>query len=120
MATPGHLFVTQLAHAANVQLNHIPFKGSVDVVMSGVKGDVPVITDGTHLVLQQVAAGRLRVLSVMAPRRLAVLPEVPTLAESRFCWHRPPGLARCVCAGRPAASGVGTAASGLGQGQPAA
>jgi len=93
MATPGHLFVTQLAHAAQVQLNHIPFKGSADVVLSGVRGDVPFITDGTQLVLPHVAAGRLRALAVMAPRRLPALPDVPTLAEAGFAdidhpvWH---------------------------------
>ncbi len=93
MATPGHLFVSQLAHAAQLRLNHIPFKGSVDVVMAGVKADVPLITDGTQLVLPQVAAGKLRALAVMAPRRLAVLPEVPTLAELGLAgidhpvWH---------------------------------
>lgn len=101
VATPGHLFVTQLAHAAQLRLNHIPFKGSVDVVMAGVKADVPIITDGTQLVLPQVAAGKLRVLAVMAPRRLATLPEVPTLAELGLAgidhpvWHglvAPPGL----------------------------
>lgn len=93
MATPGHLFVTQWAHAAGVQLSHVPFKGSADVVFSGVRGDVPLVTDGTQLVLPQVAAGKLRPLAVFAPRRLAVLPEVPTLAEAGFAgidhpvWH---------------------------------
>ncbi len=93
MATPGNLFVTQLAHAAQVQLSHIPFKGSVDVVMAGVKGVVPLVTDGTQLVLPQIAAGHLRALAVMAPRRLTTMPEVPTLAESGWAgidhpvWH---------------------------------
>ncbi|MEN9630555.1 MAG: hypothetical protein RJA10_3783 [Pseudomonadota bacterium] len=92
-ATPGHLFVTQWSHAAGVQLSHVPFKGSADVVLSGVRGDVPMITDGTQLVLPQVAAGKLRALAVFAPRRLAALPATPTLAEAGFAgidhpvWH---------------------------------
>jgi tripartite-type tricarboxylate transporter receptor subunit TctC len=91
--TPGHLFVSQLAHVAQVQWSHIPFKGSADVVLSGVRGDVSFITDGTQLVLPHVAAGRLRVLAVMAPRRLPALPDVPTLAEAGVAgiehpvWH---------------------------------
>jgi len=92
-ATPGHLFVTQWSHAAGVKLSHVPFKGSADVVLSGVRGDVPMITDGTQLVLPQVAAGKLRALAVFAPQRLAVLPDTPTMAEAGFAgidhpvWH---------------------------------
>jgi tripartite-type tricarboxylate transporter receptor subunit TctC len=107
VATPGHLFVTQWAHAAGVQLNHIPFKGSADVVLSGVRADVPLITDGTQLVLPQVAAGKLRAIAVFAPRRLAALPDTPTLAELGFAgidhpvWHglfAPAGLPAAVSA----------------------
>lgn len=92
-ATPGHLFVTQWSHAAGVRLSHVPFKGSADVVLSGVRGDVPMITDGTQLVLPQVAAGKLRALAVFAPRRLSALPATPTMAETGFAgidhpvWH---------------------------------
>jgi tripartite-type tricarboxylate transporter receptor subunit TctC len=92
-ATPGHLFVSQLAHAAQIQLSHIPFKGSPDVVLSGVRGDVPFFTDGTQLVLPHITDGRLRALAVMAPRRLPALPDVPTLAEAGIAgidhpvWH---------------------------------
>jgi tripartite-type tricarboxylate transporter receptor subunit TctC len=91
--TPGHLFVSQLAHVAQVQWSHIPFKGSADVVLSGVRGDVSFITDGTQLVLPHVVAGRLRALAVMAPRRLPALPDVPTLGEAGLAgiehpvWH---------------------------------
>jgi tripartite-type tricarboxylate transporter receptor subunit TctC len=76
-----------------VQWSHIPFKGSADVVLSGVRGDVSFITDGTQLVLPHVVAGRLRALAVMAPRRLPALPDVPTLGEAGLAgiehpvWH---------------------------------
>lgn len=105
VATPGHLFVSQWSHAAGVPLSHIPFKGSADVVLAGVRGEVPLITDGTQLVLPHVAAGRLRVLAVFAPSRLPVLPETPTMAEAGFAgidhpvWHglfAPAGLPSAV------------------------
>jgi tripartite-type tricarboxylate transporter receptor subunit TctC len=91
--TPGHLFVSQLAHAAQVQLAHVPFKGGPDTVLAGVRGDVPFFTDGTQLVLPHISAGRLRALAVMAPRRLPALPDVPTVAEAGIAgvdhavWH---------------------------------
>jgi tripartite-type tricarboxylate transporter receptor subunit TctC len=101
-ATPGHLFMSQLAQAAGVNLQHIPFRGGPDAVLAGVRGDVPVFTDGTQQILPHISAGKLRALAVMAPRRLPVLADVPTLAEAGFAgidhpvWHgliAPPGLA---------------------------
>ncbi len=93
VGSPGHLFMSQWSHAAGVALNHVPFKGSSDVVLSGVRGDVSMISDGTQLVLPQVAAGKLRALAVFAPQRLPALPDTPTMAEAGFAgmdhavWH---------------------------------
>jgi tripartite-type tricarboxylate transporter receptor subunit TctC len=82
--TPPHVAAELLKQQAGINLLHIPYKGSADAVTAVISGTVSVMFANTLSVLSQVRAGRLRALAVGSPQRIAIAPELPTVAESGF------------------------------------
>jgi len=74
----GEIFKTM----TGVNLIHVPYKGSGQSVQDLLGGQVLVAFDTTPTVIQYVKAGRLRPLAVSTKKRLASLPDVPTVDES--------------------------------------
>ncbi len=75
-----HLATEELSTAQGVKFNHIPYKGSADMLTAMLGGHLDVAVDSTGAV-PHVAAGKARVLAVFTEKRVAVWPEVPTLTE---------------------------------------
>jgi tripartite-type tricarboxylate transporter receptor subunit TctC len=75
-----HLAMEELSSAQGVKFNHVPFKGSADMLRAMLGGHLDVAVDSTGAV-PHVAAGKARVLAVFTEKRAAVWPEVPTLTE---------------------------------------
>ena len=83
--TPGsgssmHLATEELSSAQGVKLNHIPYKGSADMLIALLGGHLDVAVDSTGAA-PHVAAGKARVLAVLTEKRVPVWPDVPTLTE---------------------------------------
>jgi tripartite-type tricarboxylate transporter receptor subunit TctC len=85
IGSPGHLAMEYLRQSAGLPasaLEHVPQRGNPEALTALVSGQVPAgflaIGGGPDL----VRAGRLRALAVSSASRVAVLPEVPTVAES--------------------------------------
>jgi tripartite-type tricarboxylate transporter receptor subunit TctC len=88
-ASPGngstpHLAVELFADAAKVQLLHVAYKGGAQALTDVIGGQVPVIAVNALEVLPHVKSGKLRPLAVLSARRSALMPDVPTIAESGF------------------------------------
>jgi tripartite-type tricarboxylate transporter receptor subunit TctC len=79
-----HLPMEMLAAAANVKLLHVPFTGAGPAVVALLGGQIDAISSGPSTVIQHVKAGKVRVLASWGDKRLASLPDVPTLTESGF------------------------------------
>ncbi len=75
-----HLAMEELSAAQGAKFNHIPYKGSADMLTAMLGGHLNVAVDSTGAV-PHVAAGKARVLAVFTEKRTPVWPEVPTLAE---------------------------------------
>jgi tripartite-type tricarboxylate transporter receptor subunit TctC len=75
-----HLATEELTGAQGVKMNHIPYKGSADMLTAMLGGHLNVAVDSTGAV-PHVASGKARVLAVLTEKRAAVWPEVPTLTE---------------------------------------
>jgi tripartite-type tricarboxylate transporter receptor subunit TctC len=75
-----HLATEELSAAQGVKLNHIPYKGSADMLTAMLGGHLDVAVDSTGAV-PHVAAGKARVLAVFTERRAPVWPDAPTLTE---------------------------------------
>jgi len=79
-----HLPMEMLAAAANVKLLHVPFTGAGPAVVALLGGQIDAISSGPSTVIQHVKAGKVRVLASWGDKRLASLPDVPTLTESGY------------------------------------
>lgn len=82
--TSTHLAAEMFKATAGIDLMHIPYKGSAPAVSDVIGGQVPVIIDSVASSTVQVKAGKLKALATTSPKRLAVLPNLPTVAESGY------------------------------------
>jgi tripartite-type tricarboxylate transporter receptor subunit TctC len=80
----SNLAMELLKTLANFDAVHVPYKGAAPALAAAVSGEVdaffPSITSG----LPHVKSGRARVLAVTTSKRAALLPQVPTIAETGF------------------------------------
>jgi tripartite-type tricarboxylate transporter receptor subunit TctC len=79
--TSPHLTMEDIAQRTGVELNHIPFKGSADMMQAILGGQIMAAADSTGFA-PHVASGRLRVLVTWGDKRLPKFPDVPTLTEA--------------------------------------
>jgi len=68
--------------AAGVKITHVPYKGAGPGMTALLAGEVNMMFNGLSAALPQVKAGRLRALAVGGDKRSALLPDLPTVAES--------------------------------------
>ena len=76
----GELFKAQ----AGVDLLHVPYKSGGEAIVGVLTGEVPVYFSPLSTALPLVRQGRLRALAVTTLKRIDVLPEYPTVAESGY------------------------------------
>ena len=78
--TSPHLTMELIAQKLGLELLHVPYKGSADLMQSIAGGHVMAAADSTGFA-PLVEAGKLRVLNTWGEKRLAKFPDVPTLKE---------------------------------------
>lgn len=78
-----HVGMEEFALAANVQFNHVPFKGGADALQSVLGGHVEVLVDSSSWA-PHVESGKLRLLATWGEQRTARFKDVPTLKEAGF------------------------------------
>jgi tripartite-type tricarboxylate transporter receptor subunit TctC len=81
-ATSQHMSLELLQMRTGLRFNLIHYRGSGPAVTDLVAGNVPVMCDSIPSALPHLREGRARALALTGPRRVAQLPEVPTLAET--------------------------------------
>lgn len=67
--------------AGGLRITHVPYKGTAPGLAALLAGEVEVMFDNLGVTVQHVRSGRLRALAVGSERRVASLPDVPTMAE---------------------------------------
>ena len=80
--SPNHLAIELLNVQAAVKMIFIPYKGAGQATAELVAGHVQVSSLGFPSSLVMVQAGKLRALAVTSAKRSAMLPDLPTVAES--------------------------------------
>ncbi len=88
-ASPGagsapHFLGAQIASAAGVEMLHIPYKGAPDILNDLYGGRIASFVTALSNAVQPHLGGKMRVLVTTSPKRLALLPNVQTVAEAGF------------------------------------
>jgi tripartite-type tricarboxylate transporter receptor subunit TctC len=80
--TGTHMAFAELISRLNLNMVHVPYKGGPEAMQSILKGETCCIMNQVQTVLTQHKAGKVRLLAVTTGKRVDVIDEVPTIAES--------------------------------------
>ena len=81
IGTSTHLVAEYFAQLAKVQLLHIPYKGSAEAIQDVLAGRSAMYMAPVNAAIGYIKDGRLRALGVGTEKRVAILPEIATIAE---------------------------------------
>jgi tripartite-type tricarboxylate transporter receptor subunit TctC len=79
---PPHLYMELLQTMTGTKMTHIPYKGTAEAIVDVLSGRVPVLMSDVAPAAPLIAAGKVRALGVSSTTRVAVLPDVPPIAEN--------------------------------------
>ena len=77
-----HLTGEMFKQAAGIDLTHVPYKGTTQLLPDLMDGRLDMALDSLPAYLPQLKAGKVRALAVASRGRSPVLPELPTMAEA--------------------------------------
>ena len=78
-----HLTGELLQNRADIKLQMVPYSGGTAQIINDVMGKrIPLLFEAYSGIAGAITAGTVRPLAVAAPRRLAVFPDLPTVAET--------------------------------------
>ena len=76
-----HVAMEIFAGAAGIKLFHIPYQGGGPAVAALLGGQIDALASGPSAAIGQIKAGKMRALAVWGDKRLASLPDVPSMKE---------------------------------------
>jgi tripartite-type tricarboxylate transporter receptor subunit TctC len=82
VGTPHHLSMALVETTMAIELVHVPYKGTAGALQDLLGGQINYMFLPIHVAAQHVRGGRLKAIAAGSQRRLAQLPDVPTLSES--------------------------------------
>jgi len=80
--SPPHLSAEIFKSMTGTDMLHVPYKGVTPAMIDAVGGQVQMLISVIPAVLPTIRSGRLRALGVTSAKRTALVPDVPTIAET--------------------------------------
>ena len=80
--TTSHLTSELFQMLAGVQVTHVPYRGAAPALSDLVGGTANIMFDNLGVSLNQVKGGKVKLLGVATAKRMASLPDIPTIAET--------------------------------------
>ena len=87
----AHLSAEMFLSMAGVKITHIPYRGVPQAQQAVITGEVAAFFDTPITALPQIRAGTVRALGISTAKRLAVAPEIPTIAEAGIAGYEVTG-----------------------------
>jgi tripartite-type tricarboxylate transporter receptor subunit TctC len=82
VGTSPHMSGELLEAMTGIKLTHVAYRGSAPATTDLLGGQIPVVFDNLPGAIQNIKAGKVRALGVTTTKRVAELPDVPTIAET--------------------------------------
>jgi tripartite-type tricarboxylate transporter receptor subunit TctC len=79
---PHHLFAELFASMAGIKMTHVPYRGSLPALNDVLAGHIQLMFCDLPPAVGMISSGKIRALGVTPAKRLAALPDVPTIAEA--------------------------------------
>jgi tripartite-type tricarboxylate transporter receptor subunit TctC len=82
LAGTGHLAGEMLKTMARIDIVHVPYKGAAPALIAVAAGESQMLISGLSSGLPFIRSKQVRAIGVTSPKRLAVVPDVPAIAET--------------------------------------
>jgi tripartite-type tricarboxylate transporter receptor subunit TctC len=82
IGSAAHLTTELLKQVADIEMVHVPYKGTAPALTALLSGDIQVLVDVPITMMPQVRAGKARALGLFSAKRIPGASEVPTLVEA--------------------------------------
>ena len=80
--TTSHLTSEMFQMMGGIKVTHVPYRGAAPALTDLVGGTANIMFDNLGVSLTQVQGGKIKLLGVATAKRMASLPDVPTIAET--------------------------------------
>jgi len=80
----GHLAMEYFKDTVKIEAQHVPYKGTGPMLTDLLSGQTQLTYNGVLPLVPHAKTGKLKVIAVGSVKRLPILPDVPTIAESGF------------------------------------
>lgn len=80
----GHLTMALLLKRAGVTMTHVPYKGNVPALNDLLGGHIPMYAGSVFELVPHYRSGRIKILAISSDKRMAQVPNVPTVAEQGY------------------------------------
>jgi tripartite-type tricarboxylate transporter receptor subunit TctC len=81
-STPHHLFMEMFLKMIDAKAQHVPYRGSVAALTDVMSGQIPFMMVDLAVAMGAIADGKVRAYGVTSAKRVAAMPDLPTIAEA--------------------------------------